>query len=616
MSNEITAYFKGRIGVAESVYQYDYGLVLDLDSAELPASFDCYFSNSGDSEAVPAVGADNRVAIPNKCLTMPGVITAHIPLHSGLNDSETEYVVSFKVLGRAKPVDDGTEADQTAISQAIAALNHNNLPGLIPDIVTEWLEDHPEATTTVMDGAITKAKLHSTLKVTADMFIHNETEFAEAINDPQYKTYYLGDFDINAPIDINDNRAASELTFVGGHLTLNAALFTNSSIEIGVGSSSWAIPNFVGTYFERGEYDTLFDLGFYTLWGHFTSCHFINVSFVRASIVVQSPRFENCFFIADENTPSFINANAVYDAKFSNCDWEASYVPILINVAQDTAWGSGGGSTMRQVSFVNCISEGRAASLVRFNNGDIEFYGHYAEGNTAPIVDVYKAESQAYQFHSISFINSFLNTASENQHIVLIEEDYNYENTSFLCIGCVINGCKLVNTNKFLHYVVENNQLVGNTTVYPAKVMSKIATAMDCGSTLGRCYTNGIAFFKQNTRKIYIRPELTLLTFMSPYGGAYTTFVLIAGARSSSEIPSGFLYCLSHPSLEFSITYNDTIGMLEITIPDSISAFSYAYNMSATKLCNLFSDSTGIDYYRSKLRNGHTPLEVGEIFES
>lgn len=167
MSNEITAYFKGRIGVAESVYQYDYGMVLVLDGIELPDTFDCYFSNEGDEEATPAIGADNRVAIPNKCLSVSGNVTVHIPLQEGLNDSEVEYIVTVKVINRARPVDNGTEEERSVISEAIAALNHNNLPGLVPDIVTEWLDEHPEATTTVQDHSLTEAKFTDELKLSS-----------------------------------------------------------------------------------------------------------------------------------------------------------------------------------------------------------------------------------------------------------------------------------------------------------------------------------------------------------------------------------------------------------------------------------------------------------------
>lgn len=123
MSNTITAYFKGRIGVAESVYQNDYGIVMAFDSIDLPAHFDCYFSRLNQEEALPGLGADNRVTIPNSILANPGNVTIHIPLHTGEDDSEVEYVIYFKVIGRARPIDDGTPAQMTAIERALALLS-------------------------------------------------------------------------------------------------------------------------------------------------------------------------------------------------------------------------------------------------------------------------------------------------------------------------------------------------------------------------------------------------------------------------------------------------------------------------------------------------------------
>ena len=81
MSNTITAFFKGRIGVAEAVYQNDYGIIMNFDSIELPAHFDCYFSVIGEDEAIPGVGADRQVVIPNACLNKAGNVTLHIPFH-------------------------------------------------------------------------------------------------------------------------------------------------------------------------------------------------------------------------------------------------------------------------------------------------------------------------------------------------------------------------------------------------------------------------------------------------------------------------------------------------------------------------------------------------------
>lgn len=137
MSNTVTAFFKGRVGVSEAVYQNDYGIVMNFDSIELPAHFDCYFSVMGEDEAIPGIGADSQVVIPNSCLTRSGTVTLHIPIHTGTNDSEVEYIVYFKVIGRARPVDDGTPAQMTAIEQALALLQ--NPIGNIEQIVNEAL---------------------------------------------------------------------------------------------------------------------------------------------------------------------------------------------------------------------------------------------------------------------------------------------------------------------------------------------------------------------------------------------------------------------------------------------------------------------------------------------
>ena len=137
MSNTITAFFKGRVGVAEAVYQNDYGIVMNLDGLDLPAHFDCYFSTLEQDEAIPGIGADNQVVIPNDCLSRAGNVTLHIPLHTGQNDSEVEYIVYFKVIGRARPVDDGTPVQMTAIEQALALLQ--NPIGNIEQIVNEAL---------------------------------------------------------------------------------------------------------------------------------------------------------------------------------------------------------------------------------------------------------------------------------------------------------------------------------------------------------------------------------------------------------------------------------------------------------------------------------------------
>lgn len=122
MSNEITAYFKGTSGVSESVYQFDYGMILIIDGPDLTAPFEVHFEHTGGVDAVTAIGQDNRVAIPNACLALPGRVTAYIYDHTGQHDGQTAYVVRFQVMNRARPVDEVTDEQDSAISKAIALL--------------------------------------------------------------------------------------------------------------------------------------------------------------------------------------------------------------------------------------------------------------------------------------------------------------------------------------------------------------------------------------------------------------------------------------------------------------------------------------------------------------
>ena len=216
MSNTITAFFKGRAGVAESVYQYDYGKILIIDGLSLPATFEVHFTTVSENDAITVIGQNNRVAIPDSCINKTGTVTAYIYLHTGDNDGETEYVIKFAVIRRARPdYDEDNKSDwESAASQALAMLQNPrkvNMPldvfnqvdngtagqllrtkgngstewvdvGLPTDeqtaaAVSAWLDEHPEATTTVEDGSLTESKLSDALKlkvikdyVTPDMF--------------------------------------------------------------------------------------------------------------------------------------------------------------------------------------------------------------------------------------------------------------------------------------------------------------------------------------------------------------------------------------------------------------------------------------------------------------
>ena len=149
MSNSITAFFKGRTGVAESLYQYDYGMVLNISGLELPEVFEAHFQHTGDEETIAVIGMDNRLAIPDACLSLPGTVSVFIYTHDEDYSGRTEYIVNFRVLNRQRPADDIEETIDAA--RAIAEET-------VQPWVDAWLDEHPEATTTVQDDSLTTAK--------------------------------------------------------------------------------------------------------------------------------------------------------------------------------------------------------------------------------------------------------------------------------------------------------------------------------------------------------------------------------------------------------------------------------------------------------------------------
>lgn len=385
MSNEITAYFKGRTGVAESVYQYDYGMILVFDGIDLPATFDCYFSNEGDEESIPVIGSDNRAAIPNSCLSVPGIITAHIPLQTGLNDSEVEYVVTVKVINRARPADNGTEEERSAISEAIAALNHNNLPGLVPDIVTDWLEDHPEATTTVQDGAITDKKLSSELKNCISPLSSFDGETAEEklfnalITDGFRGSILCGNIEINTSISIPlRSYLLREVKIENAIITLNEDMFTTPDTYA-------RIPSFVNCKF-IGNGHAIFG-GDYVVAGNFIGCSFDDCSIINnASGTVQNVYLSNCEIVND--TVPFIKAEGVYDCRIISTLCESQNATLIDTFDSNLLQGGSQNIWICDSSF-----ESFQNTVLKLSGGSVYLHNCYFEANADGCLHIKKNAS-------------------------------------------------------------------------------------------------------------------------------------------------------------------------------------------------------------------------------
>ena len=56
-----------------------------------------------------------------------------------------------------------TTGKAVGLIEALAKRNIDIDPEVAASVIADWLADHPEATTTVQDGSITQAKLHSDL---------------------------------------------------------------------------------------------------------------------------------------------------------------------------------------------------------------------------------------------------------------------------------------------------------------------------------------------------------------------------------------------------------------------------------------------------------------------
>ena len=123
--NITTVVFSGRryATAQTSLYQWDYGQILNISGLDLPSPFEAHFCNDGDAETVTMLGNDNTVTIPDQFLNSGKSINAYIYLHAGDDDGETEYKITIPVLTRPQPSDiEPTPEQQTVIDQLLAEL--------------------------------------------------------------------------------------------------------------------------------------------------------------------------------------------------------------------------------------------------------------------------------------------------------------------------------------------------------------------------------------------------------------------------------------------------------------------------------------------------------------
>lgn len=126
MLNVVVAAFDNNMSAkTDSIWQYDYGQILQITGIDLPEAYEVHFANLPyTGKTITQIGTADGVSIPD-CLLRNGLgVYAFIFLHEGANDGETRYDIIIPVKSRPEPSDEEpTPVEQSAITEAIAALN-------------------------------------------------------------------------------------------------------------------------------------------------------------------------------------------------------------------------------------------------------------------------------------------------------------------------------------------------------------------------------------------------------------------------------------------------------------------------------------------------------------
>ena len=106
------------------VWQYDYGMILQIEGLALPSAYEVHFTDISNTPAIVQIGGAYGVNVPDSLLQAGKSIIAHIYLHTGNADGETVKTITIPVTPRASISDvTPTPAQQTAIEEAIESLS-------------------------------------------------------------------------------------------------------------------------------------------------------------------------------------------------------------------------------------------------------------------------------------------------------------------------------------------------------------------------------------------------------------------------------------------------------------------------------------------------------------
>lgn len=230
--------------VTDSLYQWDINQVLTVTGLNLSVIPEVHFSNASMDKAIVRQARQTvsnnvvgyTVDIPNSLLQDPLPIHAHIGIYEGDTFKVVEKV-EIPVRYRVRPADyrfedtDGEIYSFKKLENQIANINNawiDKNAEQVEEYVNGWLDDHPEATTTVEDGALTESKFSDELKhlaikdyVTPQMYgakgdgVTDDTlALQTAIDENNGHVVFIpdGTYMISAPLTMENNYCCLELS--------------------------------------------------------------------------------------------------------------------------------------------------------------------------------------------------------------------------------------------------------------------------------------------------------------------------------------------------------------------------------------------------------------------
>ena len=445
---------------------------------------------------------------------------------------------------------------------------------MVSEAVNDWLDDHPEATTTVEDESITAAKLAPALSAKIQR-ITSFAEFAAAIGSgDNTDSYSGGEITVTSAIQLSTSSQCVYKSFEGMIFNLQSDLFTWATP-----TDAFTIPNFVNCTF-IGNGNSICTDGTYICRGKFVNCNFIDCALVHEGYFVQSTRFVNCTIVNAVSTP-FIHALRVYDTKFIGCQCEGDNKATIVSAYTTTA----SQVSVSKLSFISCIFEGQTAEIVLMHDGGVFIQDCYTEGNTKPFV---KTLASNFAQNAILRINIIDTQIGHSADVYFAEIDNSFaasSRTKFTCLGSHISVCKLVNRSDFQHFDISCTGIESGATRPACIELSKIDTMK-----------NSVADFT-TTGHVIVKMFPALISFDSSDGGWHTNLYLVS--LSYGNRPSAV--CLSDPTKTPSAAYDSETGFVDVTLHNASSSSA---NRSAVLLNGVNNDLNRRDSY-SPITHGY-----------